>query len=189
MHLINECTDLFKTLTSPASLPPPPFSLTVSLGRRAQGDRNKPNGTTEALLEGVEAAGHGVGVAQAGGGWVGGWRAGTGGPGRGGKTAEEPPPKVPSPCRQWCPEEESGEGLGQTRRYRQQVGPQGGQTDGWKDGQEAAERAVMSMQSCWSQGQWPRQGERSSAGGEGGCLGGVHCQILIPEPDIRETIC
>lgn len=62
-------------------------------------------------------------------------------------------------------------------------------TDGWKDGQEAAERAVMSMQSCWSQGQWPRPGERSSAGGEGGCLGGVHCRILIPEPDFRETIC
>ena len=60
-------------------LPPPPFSLAISLGRRAQGDRNKPNGTTKALLEGVEAAGHGVGVgvAQAGGGWVGAWRAGT----------------------------------------------------------------------------------------------------------------
>ena len=134
MHLINECTDLFRTPTSTALLPPPPFSLAVSLGRRAQGDRNKPNGTTKALLEGVEAAWHGVGVAQAGGGWVGAWRSGTGGPGRGGKTAEQPPPKVPSPCRQWCPEEESGEGLGQTRHYRQQVGPQGGQTDTQMDG-------------------------------------------------------
>ena len=51
-------------------------------------------------------------------------------------------------------------------------------TDGWKDGQGAAERAVMSMQSCWSQGQRPRQDEWSSTGGEGGYSGGVHCQIL-----------